>query len=79
MILLRYKTSYWIPPIAEITLRTERNDWKDLTGRYEEGGWTFELPAETFAGTWEAKLVLDRDGVDERSKPHLHGGRRRNA
>ena len=60
MILLRYKTSYWIPPIAEITLRTERNDWKDLTGRYEEGGWTFELPAETFAGTWEAKLVLDR-------------------
>ena len=59
MILLRYKTSYWIPPIAEITLRTERNDWKDLTGRYEEGGWTFELRAETFAGTWEAKLVLD--------------------
>jgi GMC oxidoreductase len=60
MILLRYKTSYWIPPIAEITLRTERNDWKDLTGRYENGGWTFELPAETFAGTWEAKLMLDR-------------------
>ncbi len=59
MILLRYKTSYWIPPIAEITLRTERNDWKDLPGRYEEGGWTFELRAETFAGTWEAKLVLD--------------------
>jgi choline dehydrogenase-like flavoprotein len=59
MILLRYKTSYWIPPIAEITLRTERNDWKDLRGRYELGGWTFELPAETFAGKWEAKLVLD--------------------
>jgi hypothetical protein len=60
MILLRYKTSYWIPPIAEITLRTELNDWKDLAGRYEDGGWTFELPTETFAGTWEAKLVLDR-------------------
>ena len=59
MILLRYKTSYWIPPIAEVTLRTERNDWKDWPGRYELGGWTFELPAETFAGTWEAKLVLD--------------------
>jgi hypothetical protein len=59
MILLRYKTSYWIPPIAEITLRTERNDWKDLRGRYELGGWTFEIPAETFAGKWEAKLVLD--------------------
>jgi hypothetical protein len=59
MILLRYKTSYWIPPIAEITLRTERNDWKDLPGRYEVDGWTFELPAETFAGTWEAKLVLN--------------------
>jgi hypothetical protein len=60
MILLRYTTSYWVPPIAEITLRTERNDWKDLAGRYENGGWTFELTAETFAGTWEAKLVLDR-------------------
>ena len=59
MIFLRYKTSYWIPPIAEITLRTERNDWKDLPGRYEGDGWTFELPAETFAGTWEAKLVLN--------------------
>ena len=59
MILLRYKTSYWIPPIAEITLRTERNDWKDLPGRYERDGWTFELPAETFVGTWEAKLVLN--------------------
>ena len=60
MILLRYKTSYWIPPIGEITVRTERNDWKDWPGRYEAGGWTFELPAETFAGTWQAKLVLDR-------------------
>ena len=59
MIFLRYKTSYWIPPIAEITLRTERNDWKDLPGRYEGDGWAFELPAETFAGTWEAKLVLN--------------------
>ena len=59
MILLRYKTSYWIPPIAEVTLRTERNDWKDLPGRYEVDGWTFELPAEIFAGTWEAKLVLN--------------------
>ena len=59
MILLRYRTSYWIPPIAEITLRTERNGWNDWPGRYEMGGWTFELPAETFAGMWEAKLVLD--------------------
>src|SRR5262245_6842574 len=69
MILLRYKTSYWIPPIAEITLRTERNEWKDLPGRYEEGAWTFELPAETFAGTWEAKLVLD--GVTWMNDPNL--------
>ena len=61
MIFLRYKTSYWIPPIVEVTLRTERNDWKDLAGRYENGGWAFELPAETFAGTWQAKLVLDRE------------------
>jgi hypothetical protein len=60
MIVLRYKTSYWVPPSAEVTLRAERNDWKDLIGRYEDGGWTFELPAETFAGTWKAKLVLDR-------------------
>ena len=44
MIILRYKTSYWIPPIAEVTLRTQLNEWKDLPGRYEDGGWTFELP-----------------------------------
>jgi GMC oxidoreductase len=61
MIVLRYKTSYWIPPIAEITLRTERNDWKDLPGDYDEGAWIFKLEEETFAGTWEAKLVLDRE------------------
>jgi choline dehydrogenase-like flavoprotein len=69
MILLRYKTSYWMPPIAAITLRTERNDWKDLIGHYEDGGWSFKLPAETFAGTWEAKLVLD--GTTWMNDPNL--------
>jgi hypothetical protein len=61
MIFLRYKTSYWVPPIAEITLRTERNDWTDLRGHYSEGSWIFELAAETYSGTWEAKLALDRE------------------
>ena len=60
MIILRYKTSYWIPPIAEVTLRTQLNEWKDLPGRYEDGGWTFELPEAIYAGTWAGKLVLDR-------------------
>ena len=50
MIILRYKTSYWVPPIAEVTLRTARNDWKDFTGRSENGGWTFE-PEAIYAGT----------------------------
>ncbi len=79
MILLRYKTSYWIPPIAAITLRTKRNDWKDLPGRYELGSWTFELPARDFCRHVGGETGAGWRDLDERSKPHLHCGGRRDA
>jgi hypothetical protein len=61
MIHILLETGFYIPPLAEITLRTDRTDpgWQDVTGRYAAGTWQFDLPAE-FAGPIRFKFVLDR-------------------
>lgn len=60
MIDLHYTTTSRIPPLAEITPRTSRNDRRDIAGRFEDGAWQFSLAPEQFGGTFDFSLVLDR-------------------
>jgi choline dehydrogenase-like flavoprotein len=46
--------------MAEVTVRTSRNHWQDIAGRYESGAWRFDLNPGQFSGAWEFKFVLDR-------------------
>src|SRR5437868_851655 len=60
MIRVLFNTTYYIPPLVEITLRTNRNAWKDIPGSYEDGKWEFLLPPDDFSGNIEFKFALDR-------------------
>lgn len=59
MITLEFRTRYYVPPLAEITLRTDRNDWQDIVGLFTGTGWRFELPADGFTGAFRFKFVLE--------------------
>jgi hypothetical protein len=37
VIALHRKTAVYVPPRAEVTVRTDRNDWADIAGRFDGG------------------------------------------